>query len=256
MTNYEAVVFDIDGVLYRGTEAVPGAREALGRVQNAGLRIVFATNNSTRAAADVAATIEDRIGFPARSDQVVSSAMATARHLEGRFQRAYVIGGAGLVATLAAAGIGAVDGWRDAEVVVVGLDTTLTYDKLADATLAVRDGGAHLVATNDDATFPSRRGLLPGGGAIVAAIERATSVQAEVCGKPHEPMRRVLRSVTGTGSVVVIGDRIDTDMALGWSEGWMTVLTLTGVTTAVEAADVDVDHVVTSVAELPALLGL
>lgn len=256
MGNFAAVVCDIDGVLYRGPEAVPGAGEVLVRLQDGGLRLLFATNNSTRHAVEVAATIERRTGFPALAEQVVSSAMATAHHLAGAAHAVFVIGGGGLVATLQAAGMACVDRWQEADTVVVGLDEELTYAKLAEATLAVRNGGARLVATNADATFPSRRGLLPGGGALVAALETATGSTAEICGKPHEPMRRLLRERTGPGAVVVIGDRIDTDMELGWSEGWATILTLTGVTTLREASEARVDHVVASVADVPALLGV
>jgi len=256
MSNFAAVVCDIDGVLYTGEQPIPGAGEALAQLDDAGLRLVFATNNSTREADEVAATILRRTGFAATSSQVVSSAMATAHHLRDALTDAFVVGGVGLTATLEAAGVRCVERWQDAGAVVVGLDPELTYARLADAALAVRYAGARLVATNTDPTYPSSRGLLPGGGALVAALETATDAVAEVCGKPHEPMRDLLIRVTAPGPVVIVGDRIDTDMALGWAEGWTTVLTLTGVTSATEAAAANVDHVVASLADVPGLLGV
>ncbi len=255
MGNFMTVVCDLDGVLYRGPEPVAGAGRALDLISEAGIDLLFATNNSTRTAAEVAAAIESRTRHAVTPGEVVTSAMATAHHLAGVTNGVYVIGGRGLPPTLAAEGIPVVDAWREADCVVVGLDPHLTYEKLADATLAVR-AGARLVATNDDATFPTPQGLVPGAGALVAALERATGIAAEVCGKPHPPMRRLLRELTGRGPVLVVGDRIETDIALGHAEGWTTVLTLSGVSSSEDAASATVDHVVGSIADLPAILGI
>lgn len=255
MGNFTTVVCDLDGVLYRGPEPVAGAGAALEEIAAAGIRLLFATNNSTRTAAEVAAVIESRTRYPASPADVVTSAMATAHHLAGVARSVYVVGGRGLPPTLSAAGIPIVESWREADCVVVGLDPNLTYEKLADATLAVR-AGARLVATNDDATFPTPQGLVPGAGALVAALERATGRHAEVCGKPHEPMRRLLRELAGAGPVLVVGDRVETDIALGMAEGWATVVTLTGVSTPEEAQRAGADHMVASIADLPPILGI
>lgn len=255
MSNSTTLVCDLDGVLYRGPEPVGGAGAALEEIAAAGIRLLFATNNSTRTAAEVAAVIGSRTRYPANPEDVVTSAMATAHHLAGATKGVFVIGGRGLPPTLSAAGIPICEAWREADCVVVGLDPNLTYEKLADATLAVR-AGARLVATNDDATFPTPQGLVPGAGALVAALERATGRQAEVCGKPHEPMRRLLRELAAEGPVVVIGDRVETDIALGKAEGWATVVTLTGVSTPEEAERAGADHVVASIVDLPPILGI
>lgn len=255
MGNFATVVCDLDGVLYRGPEPVEGAGATLDEIAAAGIRLLFVTNNSTRTVEEVAAVIESRTRHQVDPADVVTSAMATAHHLAGATQGVFVIGGRGLPPTLAAVDIPIVESWREADCVVVGLDPTLTFEKLADATLAIR-AGARFVATNDDATFPTPQGLVPGAGSLVAALECATARRAEVCGKPHGPMRVLLGDLAGEGPVLVIGDRVETDIALGLAEGWTTVVTLTGVSTPDEALASGADHVVASVADLPAILGL
>lgn len=255
MSNSRTVVCDLDGVLYRGADAIVGAGEALQRLRAAGWCVLYATNNSTRTAAEVAATIKTRTGFAADAGDVVTSGMATAHHLRGTVDAVSVIGGQGLAPTIEAAGIRIVPGDSDLiEAVVVGLDRALTYDKLAAATLAVRRG-ARLVATNDDPTFPTPEGLVPGAGSLVAALERATDRVAEVCGKPHRPMAELVAALAGDGEIVMIGDRIETDIQFGIDNGWHTVLVLTGVTGAEAAAASGAGKVISSIVELPELLG-
>ena len=250
--NPGTLVVDLDGVMYVGSEPVPGAAAALEKLQDAGWRVLFVTNNSTKERRVAAETIAERTGFPAHEDQVLTSGYSTARYLAGHVQRVFVVGAPGLAATLTAEGIEVVDTHEDAEAAVVGLDPELTYDKLVEATLAVR-AGARLVATNSDATYPTPRGLYPGGGALVAALERATDAVAEVCGKPHEPMRKLVRAMVGLGPVVVVGDRPETDLALAGAEGWHRVLVLTGVTDEPSGVPEEYapDLVLASIAELP-----
>lgn len=255
MGNFSTIVFDLDGVLYHSDRPVPGAAATLVRLATAGVSLVYATNNASRLPEEVAGAIADRIGFPADPAAVVTSAMAAGAHLAGRVSAAYVIGTPSLRVELERSGVGTTEEHGDADAVVVGLDPDLTYDKLKEATLAVGNG-AWLVATNDDATFPSSDGIIPGAGAIVAALERATGVEAEVCGKPHPPMLRAVSALVGPGSVLVIGDRVDTDIAMGLAMGWATALVLTGVTSPEEAATVEVDHILESVADLPGVVGL
>jgi 4-nitrophenyl phosphatase len=126
-----------------------------------------------------------------------------------------------------------------ADLVVVGWDPSFDYNAMRRATTSIR-AGAELVATNSDATFPSPEGLWPGGGAILASIETASGVRAEVMGKPHEPMMAsVAARLDGATRVAMVGDRPDTDLAGGRARGWMTILVLSGVTTASEAAALD-----------------
>lgn len=250
--NPGTLVVDLDGVMYVGSERVPGAAAALEELREAGWRILFVTNNSTKERRVAAEAIAERTGFPAHEDQVLTSGYATARHLSGHVRRVLVVGAPGLAATLEAEGIEIVTNHEEAEAAVIGLDPQLTYDKLVEATLAVRSG-ARLVATNSDATYPTPRGLYPGGGALVAALERATDAVAEVCGKPHEPMRKLVRAMVGLGPVVVVGDRPETDLALAGAEGWRRVLVLTGVTddpSGIPDAYTP-DVVLGSIAELP-----
>jgi 4-nitrophenyl phosphatase len=254
--NVTALVCDLDGVVYLDRDGVPGAGEALQAMADRGIRLMFVTNNSTKAPETVIEHIAERTGFVGDVDLVVTSGLATAHAMQGRVTTAFVVGGDGLVATLAASGIEVVADWRAAQAVVVGLDRDLSYGKLTDATLAIRNG-ASFYATNADATYPTPQGLYPGGGAIVAALETATDVRPIVCGKPHEPTRELIRELAGGGDVAVVGDRPETDLALGKAEGWPAILVLTGVVD--DPSDVPAayqpDVVLASIADLPALLG-
>jgi 4-nitrophenyl phosphatase len=255
MSNFGTIVFDLDGVLYHSDRPVPGAGATLRTVAEGGVSLVFATNNASRLPEEVAVAIARRVGYPADPEDVVTSAMATAAYLSGEVEAALVIGTPSLRVQLERGGIGTTDRHEHADAVVVGLDPGLTYDTLKAGTLAVRNG-ARLVATNDDPTFPSADGIIPGAGAIVAALERSTGVVAEVCGKPHPPMLRAVETRLGPEPVLVIGDRIDTDIAMGRAMGWSTALVLTGVTTREEAAAAEVDLLLESVADLPEVAGL
>lgn len=262
MSNFRSIVCDLDGVLYLGAEPVPGAGAALAAVADAGIELWFVTNNSTRSPADVADKITLRTGYPARPERVVSSALSTAEHLRGHVASAMVFGGDGLVQALTDVGIVVMEvsdapdeGPADVAAVVVGLDYALTYRRLSAAVAAVR-AGARLVASNIDATYPTPQGLAPGAGSIVAAVECASGRTAEPCGKPYEPMRRLLAERMAPGEVLVVGDRLDTDLTLGWTAGWATALVLTGVATPEDAADPRIDMTLTSIADLPAALGL
>lgn len=241
-------------MLYVDREGVPGAAAALETLQASGFRFVYATNNSTKTPETVVRHLAERIGFEADPAAVVTSAMATARHLAGKVRSAFVLGSELLEETLAASSITPTSDWRTADAVVVGLDRRLSYERLAAAVLAIRNG-ALFVATNVDGTYPTPEGLQPGAGSIVAAVTAATDAVPVVCGKPHEPMRDLVRLQAGDGPVWVVGDRPETDLALGVSEGWTTVLVLTGVHAGpVDAMEWVPDLVIPSVADLPATL--
>jgi HAD superfamily hydrolase (TIGR01450 family) len=249
------VVLDLDGVLYVDTEGVPGAAAALHAVRATGHRLLFVTNNATKTAETVVRHLSERTGFTADPDDVVTSGSVTAMHLAGSVKRVYVLGEPALEEAMRFAGLAPTAVWQQAEAVVVGLDRGLSYERLAGAVLAVR-AGARFVATNADTTYPTPQGLYPGGGAIAAAVAAATGVDPEVCGKPHEPMRAAVRSLVGDGPVWVVGDRIETDLAMATAEGWLSVLVLTGVDGRAEltATGFTPDLVLDSVASLPAAL--
>lgn len=248
MGPFDTYVFDLDGVLYRGEQPVPGVGELLAGLEAAGKNLVFATNNSTTTEEDVAGNIARRTGFTARPEVVVTSGLATARRLAGEVDNALVIGGAGLPIVLERNGVPVTTKWQDADCVVVGLDRTISYDKLLAGTHAIRNG-ARFVATNHDPTFPTPSGLAPGAGAIVAALERSSETTAEVMGKPHAAFASAVAELAA-GEVVVVGDRIDSDMALARNNGWTAILVLSGVTTAEQAGGADVDLVLSSAAAL------
>jgi glycerol-1-phosphatase len=232
---YDALLFDLDGVLFRGDEPVTNAPETMRRLRESGARIVFLTNNSSRRPEQVAAKLT-RLGIAADPAEVVTSALATADLLADRGVRsAYAIGGDGVIGALEAADISVVDGEpTGVSHVVVGIDDDLTYAKLRTACVLVQ-GGACLVATNADRTFPGPGGQLwPGAGALVAAITTATGVEAEVVGKPFPPLFESALRRSGGTNPLVIGDRLDTDIAGADALGWDSLLVLTGVSDRTE----------------------
>ena len=226
---YDALLFDLDGVLYRGDDPVPGAAEVLQRLRAAGATIRFLTNNSARTPDQVAEGLA-RMGMEADPREVVTSAGATAALLrrEGATGSAFVIGERGIRSALAGIGIEVVDGTPErADLVVVGWDRELTYDRLRTAALLIQRG-ARLVATNADATYPAPDGLWPGGGAILAAVVTATGATPTVVGKPSRPMFEAATDAIGATHPLVIGDRLDTDVAGAAAMGWDSLLVLTG----------------------------
>ncbi len=249
------VVCDLDGVVYLSDTAVPGAGAALSEIDRRGYRLLFATNAPIRTPEAVALHITSVSGYPAAPDQVVTSAMAAAEVLSPADAPVLVVGEAGLGVTLQRSGFSLTEDPREARAVVVGLDRRLTYDHLRIAAQALL-GGARFIASNRDPTYPTEFGPWPGGGAIVAALEAATGRTAEVVGKPHPPMRDAIRRRLGSGPTWVVGDRPETDLALGRAEGWTTVLVLTGVVEdpAQVPEALRPDLVLATIAELPAHL--
>lgn len=250
------IVFDLDGVVYVDTQAVPGAGAALRAISAAGWHIVFATNNSTRTSTTVLEHIEQRTGFTSPTASAVTSAMAAASWARTRHDRVFVIGEPGLRETLEDAGLTIV-GDATADCVIVGLDRDLSYDKIDVASRLIRSGAA-FIATNTDATFPTQTGPAPGAGAIVSAITTASGVDPLACGKPHVPMLTLIREMIMGDSVWVVGDRPETDLAMARRAGWNAVLVLTGVTTRTTkiTSDHAPHHTLASIAELPALLSI
>nr|MBO2502164.1 HAD-IIA family hydrolase [Thermoanaerobacterales bacterium] len=219
-----AWVLDLDGVIWLADQPIPGAREAVAALRAAGERVLFATNNSYAPLAAQEAKLE-RMGIPARGD-VVTSAMAAATLVEPG-ERVLVCGGPGIREAVAARGAVPVDD-GDAEAVVVGFHRDFDYERLRVATRAVQRG-ARLVATNDDATYPTPEGPIPGGGALVAAVAYASGAEPVVSGKPHPPMAALVREVAGTSGTVV-GDRPETDGRFARALGYRFALVLSGVT--------------------------
>jgi 4-nitrophenyl phosphatase len=249
----EAVVCDLDGVVYRGSSALPGAVEAIAHLQGEGIRVLFCTNNSRATIAQYADKLAG-LGIDVPPELILTSAVVLGevlRERSARLRSAFVIGGDGVREGVEAAGLALAD--DDVDVVAVGWDPTFTYHHLRTAAFALHRG-AVLIATNDDATFPAEDGkLLPGAGPIVAAIEVAGGVKAEVLGKPHRPMMEAAAARLGPATrIAVIGDRAETDLAGGHNMGWRTILVLSGVTSArqAQALEPQPDATVESLADL------
>jgi glycerol 3-phosphatase-2 len=233
---YDAFLFDLDGVIYRGDEVVPGAPEVIARLREMGKGIAFVTNNSGRTP-DAVATKLTGLGVPAEPAEVETSALVTAALLADRgVSEAFVVGEQGILQALRDAGIEILDGDADhAQAVVVGWDRQADYTKLRIASLLVERGAA-LVATNDDASYPAPDGNWPGAGALLAAIETTTGRRAEVVGKPHAPIMIAALERAGGGRPLVIGDRLETDIAGAAGMSWDSMLVLTGISSEDDVA--------------------
>jgi HAD superfamily hydrolase (TIGR01457 family) len=249
---YDALLLDLDGVLYRGDQTVAGAPGTLAALREAGHRIAFVTNNSARTPEEVAAKLRSH-GFGADAEEVVTSALATADLLAARGGgAAFVVGERGIRDALSKAGLRVLDGEpAQAEFVVVGWDRKVDYEKLRTACLLVQRG-ALLVATNADASFPAPDGFWPGAGAILSVITMTTGVRAEVIGKPNPHLYRSALQRTGGRHPLVVGDRLETDIVGAAALGWDSLLVLSGVTdeTTLDAASVRPTYVASDVSAL------
>jgi glycerol-1-phosphatase len=229
---YDVALLDLDGVVYSGPQAIDGAPEALTRAREAGLRLAFVTNNASRSPSAVAEHLS-RLGVPARSSDVVTSAQAAASVIANRFppgSAVLVAGSNGLRIALRERGLRPVSLAADRPVAVVqGFVPGINYELLAEAGVAVRDG-AFYVATNSDSTLPTPRGPQPGNGSLLAVIITATGVQPVVAGKPQPPLHAEAVARTGASHPLVVGDRLDTDIEGAVGGGADSMLVLTGVT--------------------------
>lgn len=244
---FEAFVFDLDGVVYRGNLPLPHAIEVLNLLHAAGRQVYFLTNNSGATRQQYAAKLQ-AMGYPhAHPEQFITSGWATALYLNRAFDEGaplFVVGEPGLKQELAEAGFTIIEcvETEPPAAVVVGIDRSFSYERLAQAQYAILNG-AHLIATNTDATYPAEDRLLPGAGAMVAAIEAATGRKPIVIGKPNP---QILMPFIECGRLqpertLLIGDRLDTDIVLANLLHIPCALVLTGVSTRadIEAAPLD-----------------
>jgi glycerol-1-phosphatase len=253
---YRGIVLDLDGVVYLGDEAVPAAPAALEGLRGLGVRLAFVTNNSFRPPERVAEKL-GRLGVKAAAGEVLTSAHATVRLLGGEDgldgTGVLVVGGPGLRQALEDAGARLLNGaaWREAEVVAVGFDPDLTYDRVRAAALAIR-AGARFVGSNPDNTLPTPEGFWPGAGATLALLRAATGVRPEVAGKPERALFETAAAAIGPGPYLMVGDRADTDLDGAHRLGWATALVLSGVVTAADlpALAVAPDHLLADVGGL------
>jgi NagD protein len=249
-------LIDMDGVLYRGSELIPGADTFIQQLRERDIPFRFLTNNSQRTCRDVMAKLA-RMGVNIEEEHVYTCATATARFLAQQKPggTAFVIGEGGLLTALHQAGFAVVD--HEPDYVVVGEGRTFNLE-LVEAAVRMIMGGAKLIATNLDPNCPTQNGLRPGCGAFVALLETATGVKAFSVGKPSPVMMRAARKELGltTDQTTMIGDTMETDILGGVQLGFHTVLVLTGGTSreALDRYAYRPEIVVDSLAEFGALL--
>jgi 4-nitrophenyl phosphatase len=233
----KAVLFDMDGVLYRGEQPLPGVNQMLAFLEQHAIKYACITNNSGRTPQQVAAKVQG-MGLAIPPDHIITSAMATNLYLRSvapAGTKLYAVGMAGLQTELFGDGY-FVPAEVEPRYVVVGVDFELTYSKLRTATLAIR-GGATFIGTNPDRTYPAEDGIVPGAGSLLAAVEAATDQKPLIIGKPAPAMFEtalVLLSAQAN-STLMIGDRYDTDILGGARAGLRTAMVLTGVSGREEA---------------------
>ena len=235
MKPYGLYLLDLDGTVYRGNQVVPNAGQVVGELLRREAQVRYFTNNSAARPVQVSAIL-NHMGVPCKPEWVFSTGQLAARVcLDRGFRRVFVVGEEGLVQTLAQSRVPVGEDSPDA--VVVGICRSFTYDMLDRAANYIRSGSA-FIATNRDATYPLEAGRLqPGSGAIVAAIEVASGKQPEVLGKPFADLALLAIESAGVAlaDTLVVGDRLDTDIACGVAAGCDTFLVLTGVESAVPA---------------------
>ena len=262
------VIFDLDGVIYRGLEPIDGARELVAALHEARVAVRFATNNSMVAREGYVQRLR-QMGIPTAVDEIVTSTSATIEHLHRHapgVRSVLAIGADGMEAELRAAGLsvvmagdpsmadhagGPLEGTFDA--VIVGLDPHLDYRRLAVGMRALLDG-ARFIATNADTRYPTAVGFLPGAGSIVAALATASGVTPEVIGKPSPAMFDAILEASGVSPLeaVVIGDNPDADVVGAHRAGCAAILVLTGVADAAVAATLDGERRPDAIASDPA----
>ena len=262
------LLVDLDGVVYRGAEPVPGIAAVLAARAGAGDDVVYVTNNSMHYRADYVARLE-AMGAPVTADRVVSAPRATALYVTQHLpevRRVLAVGASGLDRELRDVGLEVENAGHAAErmakegidgvaaagrpgAVVVGLDPNLTYLRIAAAADCIR-AGATFLATNRDPVYPVEAGLRPGAGSVVAAIEATTGVTPTVIGKPGPLLMEEAAATVGrpASEAIVIGDGIGTDLAAAKVVGARCVLMLTGVTTADQVAALAPDQAPDAVA--------
>jgi 4-nitrophenyl phosphatase len=265
------VIFDLDGVVYRGNEPVPGAVQLVAALRSRGSLIRFATNNSMATRATYARRLTG-MGIDVEIDEIVTSTSATIDHLRTHLpdvRKILAVGAAGMLEELrnadfeATAAGDAVDQDYDGgplsaryDAVVAGLDPAFGYRRLAAASSALR-AGSRFIATNADLRYPTPHGFLPGAGTIVAALRAASGVEPLLIGKPQPRMFRAILDHAGVApaEALVIGDNPDADMVAARRAGIRSLLVLTGIADAALAASLDGDRRPDWIAADPAAVG-
>lgn len=230
----QGLVFDIDGVLYEGDRALPGAVELIGHLSRTNVPYVLLTNNTTRPLDDHVERLS-QLGMPVPAHSIITAVKITAQILSREAKpgtRCLVIGEAGLIEGLEQAGFEVTQtDHHNVEYVVVGMDRKLTYEKLKAGSLAIRNG-ARFISTNPDPAYPDGQEIIPASGAIQAALEATTGVQAKVIGKPELPGFKMAINLLGArpAQIGMLGDQLNVDILGAKNAGLNAFLILSSVT--------------------------
>jgi 4-nitrophenyl phosphatase len=257
--DYEAAVLDLDGTVYRGDELLPGAAAAIERLRADGVDLLFFSNNPTKSRAAYADRLEG-LGVDVDESEVLSAGTVTTRFLadEHAADRIFVVGSEGLVEQFEAAGLSTVADATTADVLVASYDVEFSYGDMLAGYRAL-EAGATFYGTDPDLLVPAAEGMVPGSGAIINAVGGIIDRTPEkILGKPSAEAQQAVLDSLGVDPerCLVVGDRLNTDMALGERAGMTTVLVRTGVTTDADVAESDVqpDYVIDSLADLETVL--
>ncbi|WIV68088.1 HAD-IIA family hydrolase [Natrialbaceae archaeon AArc-T1-2] len=259
MTGYEAAIVDVDGTILRGDRLLEGATDGLAALEAAGISPLLFSNNPTRGGAHYRTRVETH-GIEIGPENALTSATVTAEYLAANHHgdAVYLVGEDRLAAILRAAGLSLTDDPTAANLVVGSIDRSFGYDRLEDALVAL-ERDVPFYGTDPDATIPTENGAVPGSGAILAAMEAIAGREPDaILGKPSSiaadaALERLGADPTDT---IVVGDRLDTDVALGERAGMTTAVVLTGLTTRadLERSSIEPDHVLESLADLETVL--
>ncbi|KKC21406.1 HAD family hydrolase [Streptococcus dysgalactiae subsp. equisimilis] len=249
---YKGYLIDLDGTIYQGKNRIPSGKRFIKRLQEKGLPYLLVTNNTTRTPEMVQDMLSKQFNVETGIETIYTATMATVDYMNdmNRGKTAYVIGETGLKSAIAAAGY--VEELENPAYVVVGLDSQVTYEMLAIATLAIQKG-ALFIGTNPDLNIPTERGLMPGAGALNALLEAATRVKPVFIGKPNAIIMNKSLEVLGIqrSEAVMVGDNYLTDIMAGIQNDIATILVTTGFTRPEEVPTLPIqpDHVLSSLDE-------
>lgn len=250
MKKYRGFLIDLDGTVYKGTEKIEEAITFVKELEKRNLPYLFLTNNSTKHPSDVSEKLVG-MGVPSTTEHVFTTSMATASYISELKPgaRVYPIGEEGLISALKESGLEIVE--TEADFVVMGLDRTIDYEKLAGGALNIRNG-AEFIATNGDIALPTERGFLPGAGSLISVLTVTTGVQPKFIGKPESIIVDQALEVLGTSKeeTLMVGDNYYTDILAGINAGIDSLLVYTGVTTEEELENIEVKptHTIDSLA--------
>jgi len=258
--SYQGVILDVDGTVVHGDEPIAGAADALSTIDAAGCERVFISNNPTDRPAAYESRFE-RAGLAVDREEVFTAGTVTTEYLctEHAADELYVIAQTGFIEQLQTAGLSLTDSPTDADVLVASLDRSFDYDQLCETVVALDEGTA-FVGTDPDILIPQTGPDIPGSGAIIHAIEGVAEREADViCGKPSAYARRTVLEYLDLPpeACLVVGDRLDTDIALGAQAGMATAVVKTGITDddRLAASSISPDYVLDSIADIETIIG-